>query len=227
MKHVLITGGSEGIGKVAAGKLIEAGYKVTILSHNETKLKATAKELGCDYVVADVSDYAQVKKAIDRAKQTAPIDILINNAGVWEQGLLETNTPEQIERTIMVNTVGPMYCTHALVKDFKSRKSGRIIFVDSQAGLQFKAERSIYIASKWGLTGFIRSMQAELRSSMVCVDAVFPGAVKDTALFDHHKEHRSINNALTPENIADAILYICGLPNTVNVRELGLENIAD
>lgn len=227
MKHVLITGGSEGIGKVTASRLIDAGYKVTILSHNEAKLKQAAKDLGCDYVVADVSDYAEVERAITEAKKSAPVDILINNAGVWEQGQLETNTPQQIERTVKVNTIGPMNCTRALIKDFKTRKKGRLIFVDSQAGFYAKPERSIYNASKWGLTGFVRAMQAELRPYMICVDAVFPGAVKDTALFEHHKEHRSMPNALTPDQVADAIVYICNLPDHINVREFGLENIAD
>jgi NAD(P)-dependent dehydrogenase (short-subunit alcohol dehydrogenase family) len=54
-KHVLITGGSDGIGKLTAKKLLEAGYKVTILSHDIDKTKAAAKEIGCQFVVADVA----------------------------------------------------------------------------------------------------------------------------------------------------------------------------
>ncbi len=226
MKHVLITGGSDGLGKATARKLIEAGYKVTILAYNEAKTKAVASELGCEFVVADVADNDQVKKAVAHANAGGQIDILINNAGIWIQGPIDENDPKEIHRVLDVNTLGPINCTQAVIGDMKKRKSGKIINISSQGGLYGKAERGAYNASKFALTGFIRAMQLELKPYNVAMMGIFPGAIKGTAMFSHHKEHRSMDDALDVEVVADALVYACNLPDGVNITELGLDSLA-
>ena len=108
----------------------------------------------------------------------------------------------------------------------KSRKVGKIINVISQGGLYAKSERSVYTASKWALTGFTKAMQAELKPFSVAVVGLYPGAIKDTNIFKKAGNERDMSNALAPEVVADAIVYICGLPDGVNIPELGLENLA-
>ncbi len=226
MKHVLITGGSDGLGKVTAQRLIKDGYRVTILSRSEDKTKKVAEELGCSYVVADVSDYQAVEKAIKSAESDQPIDILVNNAGVWIQGPLDENEADNIQEVININTIGPIYCTKAVVSTMKDRGAGKIININSQGGLYAKAERGVYTASKWALTGFAKAMQAELKPFNISVISLHPGAIKDTNIFKAAGHDRDMSKALDPEVVADTIVYICGLPEGVNVPELGIENLA-
>ena len=222
MKHVLITGGSDGLGKITAQKLLKAGYKVTILADHEDKTKSTAEKLNCSYVVADVADSKAAKQAIDKSGQ---VDILINNAGIWIQGPLEENDPARIKRVLEVNALGAINCTQAVIPQMKKRKTGRIINISSQGGLYAKAERGAYTTSKWALTGFSRAMQAELKPFGISVVGLFPAAM-DTAIFVKAKNTRDMSKALNPTLVADAIVYICNLPDGVNVTEFGIESLA-
>jgi NADP-dependent 3-hydroxy acid dehydrogenase YdfG len=222
MKRVLITGGSDGLGKITAQKLVAAGFDVTILSHDEARTKAAAEDVGCKYVVADVAHAGQVKAAVMQAGQ---IDILVNNAAVWILGPFDTNAPEQIKTAIEVNTLGTMYCTHAVIGSMKSRKSGRIINVVSQAGLNAsRPERSVYNASKWAVTGFTKSLQAELKPYKIAVSGFYPDAMR-TGLFAKVGDTKDRSNALDPAIAADMIVYTCQLPDNVNAPELSIQSL--
>lgn len=230
MKHVLITGGSSGLGKVTAKKLKDAGFSVTILGQNDEKTKSAAQELDCSYVVADVSDAQQAKEAIEEAiNNTGPIDVLINNAAIWIQDALEDNNPDRIKRALEVNVLGAIYCTQAVVADMKQRKSGRIINIISQGGLYAKAERSVYTASKWALTGFTKAMQVELKPFNVSVDGFYPGALQSSMqpdIFSKAGNARDMSKALDQNVVADAIAYVCALPEGIRVSEFGVESLS-
>jgi NADP-dependent 3-hydroxy acid dehydrogenase YdfG len=223
-KHVLITGGSDGLGKITAEKLKAAGHNVTILSHSEEKTKAAAAELGCSYVVADVSDSEQVANAFAKAEgQNGSIDILINNAGVWLSGSLNQATPADIKRVIDVNTLGTIYCTQAVLRGMKQRKGGRIININSQAGIYAKAERTVYHASKWAVTGFTKALYQEVKPDGIAVVDFHPGAMA-TGLFSKANDMKDRSEALDPEIAAGALVYLCNLPDSVEVPEFGIES---
>jgi gluconate 5-dehydrogenase len=227
MKHVLITGGSDGLGKITAGKLIEAGFSVTILSRDVVKTKAVAAGLGCGFVTADVSDYQQVDAAVARSvNDDGPIDILINNAGLWIQDALDDNDPAIIRQVMEVNALGTIYCTRSVVPSMKERKSGRIISVISQAGLEGKAERAPYNASKWAVTGFVKSMQAELKPFNIAVDGFYPGAINKTGLFDKAGNGRDMSRGLDPAVAAEALVYLCKLPEGIGAPEFGILSLS-
>ncbi|MES2971704.1 MAG: SDR family oxidoreductase [Patescibacteria group bacterium] len=229
MKHVLITGGSNGLGKVTAVKLVESGFSVTILSQDLETTKAAAEETGCNYVIADVADHNALQTAVKEAVHTAPIDILINNAGMWIQGELESNELENIKRVMEVNVLGVIYTTQAVITGMKERKRGRIINIMSQGGLYAKAERSVYTASKWALTGFTKTMQLELKPFNISVDAFYPGALKspdEKDIFSKAGNKRDMSKALDMSHVADAIAYACKLPDGVRVTELGIESLS-
>ncbi|HSW80253.1 MAG TPA: SDR family oxidoreductase [Candidatus Saccharimonadales bacterium] len=225
MKHVLITGGSDGLGKITAKKLSESGYVVTILGHDEERTRLAASDIGCAYAVADVSDYDAVHEAITNSvNENGPIDILINNAGRWIQDSLESNDPKDIKRVFDVNALGPIFCTHVVVPEMKKLKSGRIINVISGAGLQGKAERAPYTASKFAVTGFTKSMQLELKPFNIAVDGFYAGAM-DTGLFEKSGNGRDMSKALDPEIAADTLVYVCGLPDGVSMPEFSLQSL--
>lgn len=225
MKHVLITGGTDGIGKITAGKLVAAGYAVTILGRDEQKATAAAKEIGCAYVVADVTDFAQVEKAMQQAEDaTGAIDILINNAGIWQNSLLAGTDPERIKRVIETNTLGTMYPVRAVVQGMQTRKKRRIINVISQAGLQASPNRTIYHASKWAITGFTKALQQELRADGISVVGYYPGAMA-TQFFAKAGDMKDRSRALSPDVAADTLVYLCGLPDTVELLEFGVQSL--
>jgi short-subunit dehydrogenase len=224
-KHVLITGGTDGIGKVTAHRLVEAGFAVTVLGRDEAKAKAAAKEIGASHVVADVSDYAQAEKAVAHAeKANGPVDILINNAGVWLSKPLAETDPELIKRTIEINTLGTMYLARIVAPKMQARKAGRIINVISQAGLRFSPDRTVYHASKWAITGFTKALQQELRVHNVSVVGFYPGAM-NTQFFAKSGDMKDRSQALAPELAADALVHLCSLPDSVEIMEYGIQSL--
>lgn len=167
MKTILISGGSDGLGKAIA-KQLAAGNKVIILSPSEEKLRRAADEIGCDYKVCDVRNYAQVKRAIEGL---GSIDCLVNNAGLWIEGPLDENDPDYAKQVLDVNVLGVINLTKAVIPVMKKQQAGLIININSQGGFYAKAERSVYTAAKWAITGFTKAMQPELAPHGIAVTA--------------------------------------------------------
>ncbi len=204
MKHILITGGSDGVGKLTAQKLHALGHAVTILGKDATKTLAVAEEVGCKSVVADVADAKTLQQAFE---QVGEIDVLINNAAIWTESPIDTVSPGDIENTIAVNTLGTMYATRFVIPNMKQRKTGRIINVISQAGLYGRQNRAVYTASKWALTGFTKSLQEELKPFGIAVDGFYPGAM-NTGFFAKAGSVKDRSSALDPAVAADALVYL-------------------
>lgn len=224
MKTIVITGGSDGIGKALAEKL--AGeYKVVILARNKKAMREIADETGVDWYECDVRDHAQVEKVIDEIdKKHGNIDILINNAGVIVNGDLVETSYEAIENVITTNTLGSIYVAKATLKYMKKQKDGLIINVISQAGLIARPYRSIYNASKWAITGFTKAIQQEAAEYGVRVTGFYPGTTK-TELFT--KAGLELNtNAMETDDIVAAIEYIMSVPETINIPEFGIKPIS-
>jgi len=220
MKTILITGGSDGLGKAIAARLAP-NNKVIILSPSEEKLKQTARELNCEYRVCDVRDYAQVEKVVH---EVGAIDCLVNNAGLWIEGPLESNDPARIHEVLEVNTLGTINCTKAVIPAMKRQKSGRIINIISQAGFYAKAERSVYTASKWAVTGFTKSIQAELAPLGIGVTGLYPGKLK-TNMFSKMGIDKSMDGALETAEVAKTVEFILSLDNTTLLPEVGVKNL--
>jgi short-subunit dehydrogenase len=223
-KVILISGGTDGLGRAIA-HILSSEHQVIILSPNEEKLKSVSTELGCDYVVCDVRNYDDVQKGVsDVVAKYQRIDVLINNAGIWIEGELDQNETERIHEVLEVNTLGVMYLTKAVIPQMKSQNEGRIINVISQAGLYGKAERSVYTASKWAITGFTKSLQYELPQYGVSVTGFYPGLM-ETKLFEKAGSERDLTDALSVETAAKAIEFIVNQEPGVVIPELGMKDI--
>lgn len=228
-KVIVITGGSEGLGKVIAQELNDE-HTVVILSHSEEKLKNAAQEIGCDYELCDVSDYTQIENAFNSVlAKHERIDCLINNAGIWIQDELDTNDPEKIKRVIEVNTLGTIYGCRAAVPIMKKQNGGRIMNVISQAGLYAKTERTVYNSSKWALTGFTRSLDKEVSKYNIGVYGLYPSFM-NTNMFANFRKHtpggdRSMDHSLDPRELAKTIKFALTLQDTTVFTEIGIKNI--
>ncbi len=202
----LISGGTEGLGAELA-KILAADYEVWTLARGE---KADLK--------ADVSNYARVEAVVSKLER---IDLLINNAGIWIEGLLENNEPEEIKRVLEVNTLGTIYLTRAVLPIMKKQKSGKIVNIVSQAGLHAKPERSVYYASKWAITGFTKCLQME--NSEVLITGVYPEKMR-TNLFSNAGVQKDLSDALEPKLVAKKIRDLINSPKEIFLRGLEIKN---
>ena len=196
-----------------------------ILATNEEKMNLVAKENNCFYKVCDVSNYDVVEKAINEiVKEYNKIDVLINNAGLWIQEELDVNNSNRIKSVIEVNLLGTINVSKAVIPSMKANKDGLIININSQAGINHKAERVVYNASKWGVTGFSKSLQDEVAKYGIRVTDVMPGMMK-TEMFSRMNIEKNMVNGLDTKEVARLIQFIIDTPSDVMIPEIGIKNI--
>lgn len=177
-KVVVVTGGTDGIGKALVYALLAAGAKVATCSRNHDKLYM----LQSDYpsyplhtVVADVSNENDCRHFIESTiKVFGGIDVLINNAGISMRALLKDTTIDVIRKVMEINFFGAVYCTKYALQSIIERK-GTIVGVSSIAGYRGLPGRSGYSASKFALQGWLEAIRTELAGDDVHVMWVCPG----------------------------------------------------
>lgn len=215
-KVVVITGGTDGLGATLA-KRLAATHTVVILGKQPDKARHVAESIDCMYVVADVRDPLSLKRAADEIREKFHrIDRLVNNAGIWVQGRLLDNEPEDIQNAFAVNTLGVIYSTRAFLPLMNA--GSLIVNVVSQAGLTAKAERTIYNASKWAITGFTKSLELELAPLHIRVAGFYPGAFQ-TSLFEKAGHPRDMSKALRVESVASVLADIVEAPETMLISD--------
>ena len=223
-KVIVITGGSDGLGKTLAMSLSNDN-KVIILATNEERLKEVASENNCVYKVCDVSDYSIVESTIkDIVNEFGRIDVLINNAGLWIQEELDFNDSDRINSVVDVNLLGVINCSKAVIPSMKQNKDGLIININSQAGINHKAERVVYNATKWGVTGFSKSLQDEVAKYGIRVTNLMPGMMK-TNMFIKLNIEKNMANGVDTKEVARLVKFIIDTPKDVMIPEVGIKNI--
>ena len=223
-KVIVITGGSDGLGRTLTESLSKEN-DVVILATNEQKLIEVANHNNCKYKVCDVSNYKLVEKCIKQIiDDCGTIDVLINNAGLWIQEELDINDSDRINSVVDVNLLGVINCSKAVIPIMKNKKEGLIININSQAGINHKAERVVYNATKWGVTGFSKSLQDEVAKYGIRVTNVMPGMMK-TNMFKKMNIQKNMDNGLDTKEVARLIKFIIDTPSDVVIPEVGIKNI--
>jgi short-subunit dehydrogenase len=216
-KVVVVTGGTDGIGKALVDELIDAGAKVSTCGRNSDKLyqlQAQHPSAPLHTMVADVSSENDCRRLIEMTvKMFGGIDILINNAGISMRAELRDSPSEVIKKVMDINFFGSVYCTlHAL--PFITERKGIIVAVSSIAGYRGLPGRSGYSASKFALQGWLEAIKTELMDSGVHVMWVCPGFttsnIRNAALTKEGKEQGSSpmdeGNMMTAEECSHRIL---------------------
>jgi short-subunit dehydrogenase len=188
-KVVVITGGSDGIGKALISSLIVSGAKVATCGRQYDKLYALQLEYSqfmLHTMVCDVSNEDECKRFIGSTIETfGSIDILINNAGISMRSLFDEVDTDVIRRLMDVNFMGAVYCTKEALPHIISQK-GTIVGISSAAGYRGLPGRSGYSASKFALQGWLEALRTELYDTGVHVMWVSPGFttsnIRNTAL---------------------------------------------
>ncbi|XP_064299544.1 3-ketodihydrosphingosine reductase isoform X2 [Phalacrocorax carbo] len=170
--HVVVTGGSSGIGKCIAIECYKQGAFITLIARDENKLLQTKKEIE-KYSVndkqvvlcisVDVSkDYEQVENVLKQAQEKlGPVDMLVNCAGTSVTGKFEDIEVNSFERLMAVNYLGSVYPSRAVIATMKERRMGRIVFVSSQAGQLGLFGYTAYSPTKFALRGLAEALQME------------------------------------------------------------------
>ena len=184
---VLVTGGSQGIGRAMASAFAAHGARVVIFSRNAEEVRKAASEIpSCEGVSLDVSDARAVKEAFGQvARKYGRMDVLVNCAGIYGPiGPIEENDSSKWTQTLLVNLCGTAYCCQAAIPHMKKLGSGCIIAMagGGVGGPKLKPNFSSYVTSKFGICGLTESLSKELEGTGVRINAISPGAVNTRLL---------------------------------------------
>lgn len=177
-KTALVTGGASGIGHGVAMHLAEAGASVVLLDRNADALAAAAMIEGAHHVVADVTDWQGVEAALAASLGEAPIDILINAAGLFPSGGILDLEEAHWDLLLDVNLKGVARLSQLAARRMQaSGRGGAIVSIGSVQALHSTAGKAAYASSKAGLEALTRVMAIELASAGIRVNAIAAGPV--------------------------------------------------
>lgn len=172
-KVAVVTGGSSGIGKAAAKRLLSAGFIVYELSRKERE-----KEEKIIHVTCDVTDFDAVKVAVEKIySEQKRIDVLVNNAGGGISGAVEFTKTEDAKKLFDVNFFGAVNLCRAVIPFMREQGFGRIINLSSVAGELSIPYQSFYSATKAAINSLTLALRNELKPFKITVCALMPGDV--------------------------------------------------
>lgn len=195
--HLIVTGGSEGIGAAVAAAAIGRGARVSLVARRADRLEETAAALGNDtaWATADVSDRGGLLAAISEVvDHHGPCDVMVANAGYALPGRFWELPDEEFRAEMEVNYLGAVHATAAVLPSMRQRRRGHLCFTSSTAGLIGVYGYSAYSPTKFALRGLAESLRAELASDRVAVSVVFPPDT-DTPGFAAENLHKPAETA--------------------------------
>ena len=221
MKFALVTGGSRGIGKAVCIRLASMGYHVLInYRSNEAEALQTlalVKEKGVEGEIIrfDVADKEQIIATLGGWMEANPdktIEVLVNNAGIRDDGLMMWMKDEQWNRVIDTSLGGFFYVTRLVVNSMLMKKKGRIINIVSLSGLKGMAGQTNYSAAKAGVIGANKALAQEIARKGITVNAVAPGFIKTDMTSDLNENELKamipVKRFGTPEEVASTVGFL-------------------
>jgi short-subunit dehydrogenase len=202
-KVAVVTGCSYGLGYDIADRLIDEGYFVYGLSRTKPPVKLFAAPDTFQWIECDISKSNQVEDAFKRIGTY--IDVLVNNAGVYEWGLFKSYfTVEKIDHIIDLNVKGTMYVTLQALK--LMNKGSDIIFINSVAGLNEIQWEAVYSASKHAITAFAGVLGSEFNLELddIRVTSIHPGGINTPMQNKHANKHKLLNT----KEITDTMIHV-------------------
>ncbi|MCW5688821.1 MAG: SDR family oxidoreductase [Pseudolabrys sp.] len=223
---VLITGASSGIGAVYAGRFAKRGHDLVLVARDAGRLNALATRLRAeagvevDVLPADLSGAADLAKVEKRLRDDAAIGVLVNNAGIAAPGGFADGDPDVMEALIKVNVTAVTRLAAAAVKRFLAQNKGDIINIASVLGLAPEIGLGAYSASKSFVLTLSQSLNAELGSRGVYVQAVLPAATRTEIWERSGRDVDQLTGVMAVGELVDAALAGYDRRETVTIPPL-------
>ena len=213
MQHVLVTGGSRGIGAATVRAFAARGDQVYFLYEKQHEAaQRVCLETGSTAICCDVADYQAVTQAL---AGIGNIDVLVCNAGISRSGLLQELPEEDWDRLFDVNVKGVYNCIKAALPGFLQKHSGSIVTVSSMWGQVGASYETAYSATKGAVIALSKALAQELGPSNIRVNCVAPGVIQtDMCASVSPETMEALRNETpicrlgTPEDVAKAIVYL-------------------
>lgn len=222
MKYILVTGGSRGIGRAVCVRLAKMGMPVIInyrsneAEAQKTKALVEAEGVKAELLPFDVSDEAQVTKAMDQWEDQHPDDyiyVLVNNAGIRRDGVMFMMSDDDWHDVLRTTLDGFFFITRRVLKHMMPRhRGGRIVNLASLSGLCGIQGQANYSAAKAGLIGATKALALEVAPRQITVNAVAPGFVETD--MTHDLDHETLVKTIPmrrfakPEEVAEAVAFL-------------------
>jgi 3-hydroxy acid dehydrogenase / malonic semialdehyde reductase len=234
-KTVFITGASSGIGVACAEYFAKTGARLLLCARRQDLLLKQAENLRATYnsevlpIVLDVRDHAAIKAALEALPpEWQAIEVLVNNAGL-AAGLdsVQEGNIQDWEDMIDTNVKGLLYMTRYILPGMINRNAGHVINIGSISGHYVYPKGAVYCATKFAVNALSQGLRMDLLGTKIRVSTIDPGAVEtnfSNVRFKGDTQRAAAvyegMKALTPEDVADAVLYCVTRPSHVNVSEI-------
>lgn len=232
-KVIIITGASSGIGEETARTLAKAGAKVVLSARRADRLAKLAEELGAEnvaYLATDVSKAEDMTALVALAKERfGRVDVLFANAGVMPGGNMSELKVNDWMSMVDINIKGVLYAMAAVLPEFNAQKSGHILVTSSVAGTKSVPGNAVYSGTKHFVRAMIDSFRTEsvMEGTNIRTTIIYPGAIQTELLNTiAPSETKSMveefykNVGITPDAIANAVLYAVSQPDNIDVSDM-------
>jgi len=213
MRTALVTGAGQGIGRATAELLATGGDRVICVDLDADAARTAAEAVGGVAHACDVSDRAAMHTL---AEEVGPVDVLVNNAGIWRHAALEDITEPDALDVLRVNLLGTLWCIQAFVPAMATAGGGAIVNLSSAAATTRSPGLALYPASKAAVEALTKQLAVELGPRQIRVNAVAPGMVvtEGTAASyegerrDRRARYVPLRRVGDPGDIAEVIVYL-------------------
>ncbi len=233
-RTILVTGATAGFGRSIARRFVHDGHRVIATGRRQDRLHTLAEELGSSLhpLVLDMNDAAALAALPDSLpSEWREVDVLVNNAGLaLGLGPAQEVKLADWEQMIATNVTGLVQITHALLPGMVERNRGHVVTIGSIAGAYPYPGGNVYGATKAFVRQFILNLKADLAGTNVRVTDIEPGLVGGSEFSqvrfggDAAKAAKVYEGTqpLTPDDIAETVAWVVGLPEHVNINRLEL-----
>ncbi len=228
-KTVVLTGATGGLGTSLSKAFLSEDYNLVLIGTSYEKLETLKKQLETDfpnndiqYFQSDFSSEESIKNLIQKL-DIVDVDVLINNAGIFDLVNIENSTNEDFSRTININVRAPFLLSKYAIEKMKKKKWGRIVNVGSSSAYNGSPDSGLYCISKHALLGLSRSLYQELKKYNINTHSVCPGSIQTP--MGASDKRQDYSTFLCPDEVAKYILFLLSFNSNGIVDELRINRI--